>query len=81
MTKKIRSDRQKISWGIESHRQAMRESEICLLWQSELWPAGGWRLKIPHPQPSMIWRYLSINLRAFRSALVRLSNRGGGEIA
>ena len=39
-----------------------REREICLLWQSELWPAGGRRLKIPCPEPSMIWGDLSINL-------------------
>lgn len=26
MTKKIHSDKEEISWGIESHRQALRES-------------------------------------------------------
>lgn len=65
----------------ESQTGNERERDICLLWQGELWPAGGWRLKIPHPEPVMIWGDLGINLSAFRSALVCLSNRVGGEMA
>lgn len=74
MTKKIHNDKDKISWGIESQEQAMREREICLSWQGERWPVGGWRLKILHPESSVIWGDLSINLRAFRLALERLSD-------
>lgn len=65
----------------ESQMSSEREREICLLCLCELWPAGGWRLKIPRPEPAMIWADLSINLRAFRSALVRLSNSVWGEMA
>lgn len=75
MTKEIRSDREKISRRIERGEERRRR---CLLWQGGLWPVGGWRLKNPHPEPSMICEDLGINLRAFRSALRRLSDGFGG---